>query len=351
MKSVVSAGLVRIALILVLTAGLLAGGCGNNMARMEENQLRLQALVEMNAHQIGKVAQQIEANQENLHEAIESVRSNTENLAGDIASVVSEHVKLQKSIRAGDAQITAKITGIEDKQANLHSLTLASAADIDTLGSRHTQLEERVKSGSETLAMKITAMETDQERLQIEIENAQAGTERVFASLEALADAYTNIEDAAKNDSERTAGRISAINQNQLKQQNEIDSVGSNVRQMAAEMAAIGENLLKLQEVLQNDTRNLADVVEIIGKGQIDFKGKIEKDFLELAGSIGVIEQNQAELAQQAANMQTNTQNMINDLAAALDRLKATTSTAEAAEPPEGEESKNAPPEEAKPQN
>ncbi|MHC4740395.1 MAG: hypothetical protein ACYS8Z_00630 [Planctomycetota bacterium] len=346
-KIAARAGMVQIALILA-TFAFITSGCGNKMARVEENQLRLQALVEMNAQQIGKVAHRIEENQQTLQEAIESVRSSTQRLAGDIASVVGEHVELQKSVRAADAAITGKITDIEDKQGNLHSLAVASAADIAALQSSHTKLQEKAKKDDQDLTKKITAVEIDQDRLQTEIENAQAGVARVAASLNAVADAHAKLEEVAKIDGERTATRISQIDQEQIAQQNEIQSMGSNVRKIVADIAALEENLGKLQEVLQNDAQNLADVVDIIRQRQTGFEGKIAKDFRELADFVRTIEQNQAKLAEQASSIQKSTQTMISDMSAAMDGLKTRTSSSEPPKVPKVAKTKSAPSEEEK---
>ena len=93
----------RIVLTLVaVAAGLSVAGCGNNMARIEENQLRLQALVEMNAHQMSKAAQRAEQNQQEMQDAIKLIRSSTGQLAAQIASFSSEHAKLQETMLANN---------------------------------------------------------------------------------------------------------------------------------------------------------------------------------------------------------------------------------------------------------
>lgn len=294
-KPAPSAGFGRIALLVVLGACIVAGGCGNKMARIEENQLRLQTLVEMNAQQIGSVTKRIEENQQTLQQTIETLRSNTQKLVSDIESAVGEHVALQKSVRAADAAINAKIADIEQKQANLNTLTVASAADINALAGSHAKLQQTLKNDNQTLAKKITAAENDQERLQTEIQNAQAGVARVAASLNAIADEQAIIREAAKIDAEKTDTRLSLIDQKQIDQQNEIQSVSTNVRKIADQIASIQQNLTKLQEVLQNDT-----------------------------------------------------QTMINDLAAALDKLKTSKSSSEPAKPPKIAQTKRAASEETK---
>jgi chromosome segregation ATPase len=228
-------------------------GCGKQMARIEENQLKVQALVELNAQQIGDVARRIEENQQALQDAIGNVRDSAQKLASDLASVAGEHAKLQKMVRDNNLQMTDKIAMMEQRQQNLQagiedvrSGTVQVAADIVGLGDKQAKLEEMIEANSRTLVSKV-----------------------------------------------------------------------------AASVDALEQNLLKLKEILQNDTRNLADIVQIIGQQQIEFEAKVERDIRGLAESMSAVEQNKAELQKQIEEVRSNTQAMISNLTTALEQLKA----------------------------
>jgi len=239
--------------VLAAAVSLSLAGCGKQMARIEENQLKLQALVELNAQQIGDVAQRIEENQQALQDAIGNVRDSAQKLASDLASVAGEHAKLQKMVRDNNLQMTDKIAMMEQRQQNLQagiedvrSGTGQVAADIVGLGDKQAKLEQMIEANSRTLVSKV-----------------------------------------------------------------------------AASVDALEQNLLKLKEILQNDTRNLADIVQVIGQQQIEFEGKVERDIRGLAESMSAVEQNRAEFQKQVEEVQSNTQAMINNLTTALEQLKA----------------------------
>ena len=239
--------------VLVAAVSLSLAGCGKQMARIEENQLKLQGLVELNAGQIGDVARRIEENQQALQNAIGNVRDSAQKLASDLASVAGEHAKLQKMVRDNNLQMTDKIAMMEQRQQNLQagiedvrSGTVQVAADIVGLGDKQAKLEEMIEANSRTLVSKV-----------------------------------------------------------------------------AASVDALEQNLLRLKEVLQNDTRNLADIVQIIGQQQIEFEAKVERDIRGLAESMSAVEQNKAELQKQIEEVRSNTQAMISNLTTALEQLKA----------------------------
>lgn len=239
--------------VLVAALSLSLAGCGKQMARIEENQLKLQGLVELNAGQIGDVARRIEENQQALQNAIGNVRDSAQKLASDLASVAGEHAKLQKMVRDNNLQMTDKIAMMEQRQQNLQagiedvrSGTVQVAADIVGLGDKQAKLEQMIEANSRTLVSKV-----------------------------------------------------------------------------AASVDALEQNLLRLKEVLQNDTRNLADIVQIIGQQQIEFEAKVERDIRGLAESMSAVEQNKAELQKQIEEVRSNTQAMISNLTTALEQLKA----------------------------
>jgi chromosome segregation ATPase len=239
--------------VLAAAVGLSLAGCGKQMARIEENQLKVQALVELNAQQIGDVARRIEENQQALQNAIGNVRDSAQKLASNLASVAREHTKLQKLVQDNNLQIADKMAAVEQKQQNLQAGiedvrngTVQVAADIVGLGDKQAKLEQMIEASSRTLVSKV-----------------------------------------------------------------------------AASVDALEQNLLKLKEILQNDTRNLADIVQVIGQQQIEFEGKVERDIRGLAESMSAVEQNKAEFRKQIEEVRSNTQAMISNLTTALEQLKA----------------------------
>ena len=288
----------RMVVLLALTVCGGVGGCGNKMARIEENQLKLQTLVEINAHQIGKAARQAEQNQQDLQAAIELIRSSTEELTAQIASLGSEHTNLQATMQADNARMSDKIGGIEQKQQTFES-------EIDAY----------------------------QGRIAGEIRNILAGTAQVAADLAAVADAHAKLEETTQNERQRADAKVSVIEQDLLKQRGEIETVGSSVRKLTASVGTLEENLVKLQSVLQNDMQNLADVIKVVGQGQIEFEDNVERRIGELVGSMGLLEQNQAALRKQADEMRSSNQAVISNLAVTLEQLKTRVSSLAPTEP------------------
>jgi len=268
--SLVTKSFLAMAIILI---SLSLTGCGEQMARLEENQLKLQSLVEANAQQISAVVSRIEQNQIDLQAALENVRNTTQKLASDITVATSEHTKLQKNVLDDNKQMTGRMAMMEQK-------------------------------------------------LQTGIEDVQSGTMKVADDIATVVETQLKLEEAVQSDRQQMSGRIAVIEQNQTKRQSEIGSLRSSIQKVAAGVSAFEENLSKLQELLKNDTRDLAGIIEAIGQGQFEFEQKIQKDVRTLADSIDAVEQNQDKLQKQIEEVQSNTQAMIDKIMTALKKLE-----------------------------
>jgi len=302
----VRAIVVRASLALIVTAvGPGLGGCGKQMGRIEENQLKLQAMVEFNTEQIGAFEKRSDQGQQELANALENIRSDTQKLAVDLGAIAGEHAKLQNIVQANARQTTDKIGVMERKQAslqagieNVRGGTSRLATDIAGLKDWGVLVEEMIENNSQTLAGKVGAIEQNRAELRTEIRSVQAATERVAVELASVAEAQGKLELMVEEDRRETSGKVAAVEQSQLARQAQIDGVKEDVRKAGAAIEALGENLVKLQELLRDDTNNLADIIEVIGQGQIDFEDAIQKDVRGLMESMKLVEQNQKRLDQ-----------------------------------------------------
>ena len=109
----------------------------------------------------------------------------------------------------------------------------------------------------------------------------------------------------------------------------------ANVRIATAGITALAESLSRLQNILQDNMRELVSIINVASQDQLKVQQGIEGDLRALTDSVGVIKQNQAELDKRITDVQSNTEIMRNDVPAAIEQLKAelsATVTAEAIE-------------------
>jgi hypothetical protein len=290
----------------IVAVGFGLAGCGKQMARIEENQLRLQTMVQANAQEIATVAATIEQNQRELQVGIDDlqndIRKVAADMAADVTAVAEEQMKLHKTVQSDNRQMTGKMAMIEQKQ----------------------------------------------HELQAGIEDVQNGTLKVATDMAAditvVTNEQTKLYETVQSNSLQLTDKVAVIEQNQQERQDTIESVQQNIQQVAAGVSSLGEDILELQKILQNNIRELVSIVDVAGQEQFKFQGKIQEDLLALGSTVSAIKQSQSRLQSQIEDVQSSAQIMSSDMPAAIEELRDELSRLE---PMEIESPPAAPPDEA----
>ena len=380
-------GVKGLAARVVLSAGIVAiglglAGCGKQMARIEENQLKLQAMVAANTEQIADLGAWIEQSQQELQAAIKAVQNETRNVAADVGVVGDEQVKLHEAVQNNSQQTAYKVAVIEQNQQDLHAAIEAAqeqsrnvAIGVAAIGDEQVKLHEAVQNSSQQTTNRFAVIEQNQQALQAGIADVQSETRNVAADITAIADEQVKLHQTVQNNSRQMTDTLAVIEQNQQalqagladvqsetrnvaaditaiadeqvklhqtvqnnswqmtdtlavtqQQQQErqitTDAMQEDIQQVAAGIGALGQDVLKLQEILQSSVRELISIVDTTGKGQLKFQQSIQQDLRALDDSLSDIKQSQTELQQQIAEVQDNTEIMSDDVPAALEQLK-----------------------------
>jgi len=111
---------VGIALYVVVVAmSMILVGCCRQLAGIEHNQLKLQAMVAPNAHQIGCIAPHIGQNQQEVRSANTAVGNNAHLVAADMAAVADAQMKMQQTLQTNNQNLTNTLPIVEQHQRNL----------------------------------------------------------------------------------------------------------------------------------------------------------------------------------------------------------------------------------------
>jgi len=102
--------------VVIVAVGLSLAGCGRQMARIDESQLELQAMVEANSQQIAGIATRLEQNQQELHVVIENVQNDVAKVAVDVAAVAETQMKLHEAVQSSSQQVTGEMASLEQNQ-------------------------------------------------------------------------------------------------------------------------------------------------------------------------------------------------------------------------------------------
>ncbi|MFC1605136.1 hypothetical protein ACFL5F_08945 [Planctomycetota bacterium] len=290
----------RTIMVLVITAiGFGLAGCGEEMAKIEETQINLQAMVETNARQIAALGERIEQNQQQLSAGLEEVQNDIRSVAANTAVLSKEQGKLQETVKNSNRQTTSKIVLLEQNQNELQ-------AGI-----------EEVRDNSQNVAADMTA----------DITNVKDEQTRLYETVQSNRTDFTN--------------NVAVIEQNQQQWQGKIEDLQGNIQDVTVKISTLGDDLLKLQEVLQSNIRELVGMMDLNDQEQLKFKEKIQQNLLAVDSSISAIKLNQEQLQSRITDVQNSAEVMSSELPAAIEQLREevarnrSTDTEENQPPPE----------------
>jgi len=277
----VKGAIIRTVLVLVITViGFGLTGCGEEMTKLEEKQLGLQAQIGTNARQIAALSERIEQNQQQLNAGLEGVQNDIRNVAANTAAVSEEQVKLQKTMQNSNRQTTNKIALLEQNRNELQ-------AGI-----------EEVRDNTQNI---VADMGTD-------IANVKDEQARLYETVQSNSQQFTN--------------NLAIIEQNQQQWQSKVEELQQNFQEVTTEISTLSNDLLKLQEVLQSNIRELASMMNQSNKEQLKFQEKIQQNLLAVDSSISAINQSHGKLQSQIENVRSSAEIMSSELPAAIEQLR-----------------------------
>ena len=169
---------------LIVASSLVFAGCGKQFSVIEENQLKLQAMVQTNAQQLAGRLALIEENQGKAQAAIEDVQARTGQSTISMAEVRQEQTKLQETLQKSSEQVASDMSRLEQDQLEFatnmltHIGTIADlAGEISTVQQGRLEHEKKMLADIRAIANAVNAIEQRQSKLEGQMGEVQDSTE------------------------------------------------------------------------------------------------------------------------------------------------------------------------------
>jgi chromosome segregation ATPase len=311
-------GFVIIALLCgaLLALSLAAAGCNDQMAQMQENQTRLQAMVAANARQLATISSQVHAGQGELDEHIATLENNQQRTQAEVVAVRSEQDLLRQAVADSNRQLAAKLAKLEENQtllrdgvAQVANMVQTTNTSVSAIAREQATLHRMVQQNKTELAEAVTAVARNQET--------------THAGLGELRQADRDLAGAVAAVTERQKATLKLIEDNS-------QQLSGRLTTLAANQGQLGEHLGNLQGL----TEGLAADLTTVAKEQTSMHGTLRNQAVALTDKIAVVEHNQQSIQSiidKVANTATATADGVNALAsaqAAIERQQGTNHTA-----------------------
>ncbi len=268
----------------------LLAGCSGQMTRIDENQLKLHAMVQANAQQIAALATRLEQNQQELYVVIENVQNDVAKVAVHVSVVADAQFQLNDAVQRSSQQATDEMTAF-----------------------------------NQLVTDEMAALEQNQHDMSASLGGAIAGvqseTQKVAADVTAVTAEQARLYETVQENSAQLNDKVAAIEKTQQERQDTFGGMQDNIRAVASSIGALGEDVLRLQEMLQNNIRELVSIADVTGQKQIEFHQSMKEDLQTLDNSLASLTASQSRLQSRIEDMHNNAPDL-GDVPAALDQLR-----------------------------
>jgi chromosome segregation ATPase len=294
----------QLVLALFVLTGLCLTGCSNPMAIMQENQASLQILVQENARQVSGLVTCMEQSQQALKATIQELRETTRELSDDMTQVTVAHADLKTTVQQSNTAIASQMESVQEDQKAMNSELFSTAEARKNLATsivneeeKRLALEDVVQDNKTVFLAKVSTVQGGQVELQSELKSLKDSIQTAMDDISAVAMAQMTLE---KTVSTTVASQLAAMQEIQSQQQTQLDFSKAQIEDLLNGLTGLSSNLTELERILKEDISNVSKAVELTAQQT----------------------QGQNDLAQQVANLQSNTDAMFNTLKDELSEVR-----------------------------
>jgi peptidoglycan hydrolase CwlO-like protein len=153
-------------------------------------------------------------------------------------------------------------------------------------------------------------------------DNSQNVAGDMAADITAVKDEQTRLYETVQSNSRDFTNNVAVLDQNQQQWQAKVEEVQQNFQVVTTRITALADDLLKLQEVLQSNIRELTSAMDLNDQEQLKFREKIQKDLLAFDNSISAVKLSQEKMQNQIQDVKNSAEAISSELPAAIEQLR-----------------------------
>jgi len=298
-----------IALILFFALMILpfaAAGCGEQITRMEDNQVKLQAMVAANARQLATISSQVHVSNADVQEGIQNLDQNDQSLATQVATVQDKQLELHATVTNGDRALGKRMVALEENQqllqdgvAQVADVTQRTASDVTAVAREHATLHRMVQNNKQELAGNIAAVASNQKTIQTGVGQLQQADQKMTKQLVALASEQQTLHAMVESDNAQLSGQITSLATSQDQLDTRVGRLHELTETVMGRADGIAEGQAALHAATQNQTQSLAQRIAVVTENQENLQALVDRvsnTTTQTAGDVTVLTAGQADL-------------------------------------------------------
>ena len=272
-------------LCIVAVLFLAVAGCHDEqLTRMEDNQIKLHAMVAANAQQIATVSSQVHTGTEELRAGIQDLDEDTKQVAAGVQAAQEQQIELHNTIASGQEGLNERMTQLDKNQkalagevAGVAGVTSRTAADLATLADRHAAMFETIRANQLELTGGIETVVANQQRLDTGLSDLHDADKALAGDIAALADRQDTMFTTMQDYNGRLNEQLAALTAGHERLDGDLGNVHGLMQVLAADVAGIASEQTVLQTALQDQSNALTDKLTIAEQDRQDLRAGIER--------------------------------------------------------------------------
>ena len=292
-----------------------AAGCGDQMARMQQNQVKLQAMVAANARELATLSSQVHVSQDRIEEGFAGLEQDIRNTDARLAAVQSEQAQLHQTVAANDQNMNARLTQLTDNQASLRD-GIAHVADIaqrtnttvSTVARDQATLHQLVQNNKKELGESITTVANNQEQTHAGIHQLHQADQNLANLIATVTAKQEALQKLTEGNHEQLTGSLAALSTHQGQFRGEMGDLRSLTQTVAADVTALGNEQAALHDTVRANTATL-----VAGQGAI--RDTLRTNNEVVAAGLTNLAVQQQDIGNNVTNLRENSDKLAADLA------------------------------------
>lgn len=279
----------RSVMIAILLSALLAttfgaAGCGEQMARMQDNQVKLQAMVAANSRELATLSSQVHVSQSEIEKGFAQLDGSIQNADARIAAVQSEQAQLRQTVVANDQNLNEKVAQLADNQASLRDgishvadITQRTNATINTVAKDQATLHQLVRNMKNEMGDSLTAVASNQQQTHAGIDRLHQADRDLVDLIAAVTAKQDALQRLTQNHNEQLVGHLTTLSSDQGQLRNDVGDLRSLTQTVATDVTTIGNEQTTLHDTVTNNTAALAEKIAVVWANQSSLQSVIDR--------------------------------------------------------------------------
>jgi chromosome segregation ATPase len=269
-------------------------------------------------------------NQQRMQSDLEVLTATAGQTALDVIEAAERQTRFAKAVQSHNDSTDVRMAKLDENQQKMQSGLDAVAAtsqqtaqDLVAVTGQQDALALAIQSHDESVIGRIAKLDENQQKTQGGIETVATTAGQAVRDIATLSEIQGKSDQTAQAGRSEVTVRLTEIAQGQQSWIERFDAAQTRIQALADGIATLDQQVARLQGVLQTGAATTSAALDANGQQRQQFEAKIAQDVQAMIDALSQLRQTQAQLQEQMSQVHKSTQNQADTLKTTIEQLKA----------------------------